>query len=227
MLSAVIFDFDGVIVDSEPLHFQAFLDVLKPEGMSFSWDDYIKTYIGFDDRDAFRECFKVHEKSLSDEKMTELIDKKALCFDALIREGRALPFAGSVDLIRNVVGIKPLALCSGALRSDIVPILEQLDLADAFDVLVTAEDVHVSKPDPASYQLAYEKLQEKFGAATGAPDQCIAIEDTCAGILSAKGAGMKVLAVTHSYEASELANADWIVDSFVPIDLAHLSSLMK
>lgn len=226
MLSAIIFDFDGVIVDSEPLHFQAFLDVLKPEGMSFSWNEYIETYIGFDDRDAFRECFKLHQQQLGDQKMVELIAKKAVRFEQLVREGHAHPFAGAVELIRDVAGKKPLALCSGALRSDILPILKQLDLETVFDVMVTAEDVHVSKPDPASYQLAYKKLHQKFGDQIGAPETCIAIEDTGAGILSAKGAGMKVLAVTHSYESHELSHADWVVDSFEPIDLAHFVKVM-
>ncbi len=226
MLSAVIFDFDGVIVDSEPLHFQAFQDVLAAEDLSFSWDEYIETYIGFDDRDAFRECFKVHEKELSDSKLVELIERKAVCFEQLVESGKAKAFEGSVELICDVAGKKPLALCSGALRSDILPILKQLNLSDVFDVMVTAEDVHVSKPDPASYKLAYKKLVEKFGEKIGAPETCIAIEDTCAGIASAKGAGLKVLAVTHSYAAKDLVHADWVVDSFLPIDLSKLEEMM-
>ena len=226
MLSAVIFDFDGVIVDSEPLHFQAFLSVLKPEGISFTWDEYIEIYIGFDDRDAFRKCYQLHGRALTDEKMAELMEQKSLRFEALVHEGHAHPFAGSVELIHDVAGKKPLALCSGALRSDIMPILKQLDLEKVFDVLVTADDVHVSKPDPASYNLAYQKLQQNFGAAIGAPETCIAIEDTGAGIHSAKGAGMKVLAVTHSYESHELSHADWVVDSFEPIDLKHFCHVM-
>ena len=92
--------------------------------------------------------------------------------------------------------------------------------------MVTAEDVHVSKPDPASYKLAYEKLCEKSGEKIGAPETCVAIEDTRAGIASAKGAGLKVLAVTHSYAAKDLFQADWIVDSFVPINLEDLQSKM-
>lgn len=226
MLSAVIFDFDGVIVDSEPLHFQAFLDVLQPEDMGFTWNEYVETYIGFDDRDAFRECFKAHGQELTDEKLAELIEKKAVRFEELVHEGHAHPFAGSVELIRDIAGKKPLALCSGALRSDILPILKQLDLEGVFEVMVTAEDVHVSKPDPASYTLAYQKLQQKFGDKIGSPETCIAIEDTSAGIRSAKGAGLKVLAVTHSYESHELSQADWIVDSFEPIDLKHFHKVM-
>jgi beta-phosphoglucomutase len=226
MLSAVIFDFDGVIVDSEPLHFQAFSDVLAPEKMSFTWNEYVETYIGFDDRDAFRECFKVHGRELTDAMLVALIEQKATRFEALVHAGHAHPFPGAVELIRDVAGKKPLALCSGALRSDILPILKQLDLEEVFDVMVTAEDVHVSKPDPASYKLAYEKLQEKFGEKIGAPETCIAIEDTGAGICSAKGAGMKVLAVTHSYESHELSHADWVVDSFEPIDLDHFRKVM-
>jgi HAD superfamily hydrolase (TIGR01509 family) len=108
---------------------------------------------------------------------------------------------------------KPLALCSGALRSDIERILAQLGVARRFDVIVSADDVRRSKPDPESYTLAFARLSERHTALLTAPGKSVAVEDTPAGIRSAKGAGLRVLAVTNSYGAGELADADWIVDS--------------
>ena len=108
---------------------------------------------------------------------------------------------------------RPLALCSGALRSDIDPILAQLGVARCFDVIVSADDVRRSKPDPESYALAFARLSERYAALLTVPGKSVAVEDTPAGIRSAKGAGLRVLAVTNSYGAGELAEADWIVDS--------------
>ena len=112
-----------------------------------------------------------------------------------------------------------MALCSGALRQDIDPILKNLKLDKAFDVIVTADDVAVSKPDPACYALAIKRLQQKFSKNEITSANSLAIEDTPAGIQSAKGAGLKVLAVTNSYSASELKIADRCVASLLNVEL--------
>jgi len=110
----------------------------------------------------------------------------------------------------------PLAICSGALREDILPILGKLGISDAFNEIVTADDTHISKPDPAPYKLAMQKL----GVTSG-----LAIEDTPAGIASAKGAGLNVLSVTNSYAAEFLTQADAVVDSLAGLTLASLNQL--
>jgi beta-phosphoglucomutase len=88
-----------------------------------------------------------------------------------------------------------------------------LGIASRFDLIVSADDVRRSKPDPESYALAFARLAEKYATSLTAPGQSVAVEDTPAGIRSAKGAGLRVLAVTNSYGAEELADADWIVES--------------
>ena len=108
-----------------------------------------------------------------------------------------------------------MAICSGALRSDILPILNQLEVTDCFSVIVTAEDVPQSKPDPTCYRIAAQELR-----ATGclSSDQLLcAIEDTPAGIQAAQGAGLKVIGVTNSYPAETISQADRVVDSLVPL----------
>ncbi|HZV81371.1 MAG TPA: HAD hydrolase-like protein, partial [Geobacteraceae bacterium] len=103
MLKAVVFDFDGIIVDSEPMHYRAFQKVLEPLGAGYSWQEYIDRYMGFDDRDAFREAFKVHGLRLRDGQLSELIDAKAACFQEVIAAG-VKPYPGVVELIRALSG---------------------------------------------------------------------------------------------------------------------------
>ncbi|HTG81930.1 MAG TPA: HAD family phosphatase [Geobacteraceae bacterium] len=221
MLSAVIFDFDGIIVDTEPLHYKAFQEVLVPMGLGYSWDEYLRHYIGFDDRDAFREAFRAAGREVGDADLHLLIEEKAKAFQCAIAAG-VEPYPGVVELIRSVAGTIPLALCSGALPGDIRPITEQLGIASLFDVVVTAADVEASKPDPASYALTVARLRAAFPDRGIAPGRCLAIEDTPAGIASATGAGLKVLAVTNSYPEENLGRAATVVQSLVGIDLEGL-----
>lgn len=223
-MKGVVFDFDGIIVDSEPLHFRAFQKVLEPFAAGFSWDEYVERYMGFDDRDAFREAFKVNHLPLDDDALTGLIAAKAALFHDVTAD-EVVPYPGVVELVKALSGRVPLAICSGALRSDIEPVLVMLGLVDAFDCMVTAEDVAASKPDPASYCLAIQRLQQLFPAAALTAGETVAIEDTPAGISSAKGAGMKVLAVTNSYPAGELAAADRCVASLADISIKDFSQL--
>lgn len=211
--SAVIFDFDGVIVDTEPLHYQAFQKILQPQNLGFSWDEYVQTYMGFDDRDAFREAYRRGEKDLSEKELEQLVVKKAVVFQEVIKIG-VTPYPGVIDLIRQLHQQKtPLAICSGALRSDILPILGQFDITSCFSRIVTADDVPHSKPDPTCYRIAAEQLSAIFPDKLATCDHIIAIEDTPAGITSALGAGLKVVAVTNSYPADHLKQASRIVTS--------------
>ena len=225
MLDAVVFDFDGIIVDTEPLHYKAFQQILVPLGLGYSWQEYLGHYIGFDDRDAFREAFRAGGKPLDELGLKGLIAEKAAAFQETICSG-VEPYPGVVELIRSIQGAIPLALCSGALACDIKPILGQLALSDVFDAVVTADDVAASKPDPASYVLAVERLRALFPVRNISPGRCLAVEDTPAGIASATGAGLKVMAVTNSYPADRLAGALRVVDTLVGVDCKGLDQLL-
>ncbi len=224
MLSAVIFDFDGIVVDTEPLHYKAFQEILVPLGLGYSWEEYLRHYIGFDDRDAFREAFRAAGKTVDGHELTVLIERKAAAFAEIIMRG-VEPYPGVVELVSSLRGKLPIGLCSGALPSDINPILDQLGIADAFDVRVTARDVAASKPDPESYALTVEKLRSLFPGKGITPETSLAIEDTPAGIASATGAGLKVLAVTNSYPEEKLAGAFKVVETLIGIDYQSLSLL--
>lgn len=225
MLNAVIFDFDGVIVDTEPLHYRAFQEILEPLGLGYSWETYVDRYMGYDDREAFVEAFRAAGRPMGNWSLGELISRKAEAFQKIITAG-VQPYPGVVELIRDIAGKLPLAVCSGALPSDIEPILGQLGIAASFDVIVTAVDVAASKPDPASYALAAARLAGKHPERTIPPSCCLAIEDTPAGIASAMGAGIPVLAVTNSYPAAKLCGAVRIVDSLADVSLDELRRLV-
>lgn len=210
---AVIFDFDGVIVDTEPLHYKAFQQILTPLGLGFSWEQYMEAYMGFDDRDAFMEAFSTSGKQLNHGELTQLIAVKANIFQDIIRSG-VTPYPGVVDLIKTLHRANtPLAICSGALKSDIIPILEMLNISECFGIIVSADDVTKSKPDPECYRLAFEKLCKQWPMSVHLPTHAIAIEDTPAGISAAKKAGLKVIAVTNSYHQDHLIDADFMVES--------------
>jgi beta-phosphoglucomutase len=216
----VLFDFDGVIVDSEPVHFEAFRSVLRPLGIGFTWQEYVDAYMGFDDRDAFRELFHARGMALDDLRMAQLVAEKSERFLAAVRAGvRAYP--GAVPLIRSLhaAGV-PLGMCSGALRADILPVLERLGVAPYFPLIVSADDVRKSKPDPESYRLAFRKAALMHPSRISSPDRCLAVEDTPAGIEAAKGAGMMVLAVTNSYPREALSLADFATGSLENVRIA-------
>ena len=217
---AVIFDFDGVLVDTEPLHYKAFLAVLDPLGLGFPWEEYVATYMGFDDRDAFREAFRARGRPLGEKRVASLVAAKSRVFLEIIRDG-VEPYPGALPMIASLhaAGI-PLAISSGALRTDVAPILARLGIESRFAVTVTADDVRKSKPDPESYALAFRRLSSMLPTRVTAPGKSFAVEDTPAGVRSAKGAGLRVLAVTNSYAAGDLAEADWVFDSLENVRIA-------
>lgn len=215
-IEAVIFDFDGVIVDTEPLHYAAFQRILEPFGLHFTWQEYVETYIGFDDRDAFRHAFSAKNMLLTQDTLHRLINQKASVFNEVISSG-VTAYPGVIELIHHLhTSRTPLAICSGALRSDIDPILAMLGISDYFDIIVTADDVAASKPDPECYELAFRKLLTAHGN-TFSKNATIAIEDTPAGIAAAKAAGLLVCAVTNSYPAARLDQATCVTDSLVSL----------
>ncbi len=225
MLEAVVFDFDGVIVDTEHLHFAAMQKLVEPMGIGLSWDDYVRDLIGFDDRGAFAAILQKAGRPSDGASVRQLVEQKAGIFGDLVNHAPPDPFPGSVELIRSLSGQIPLALCTGALYSDIAPVFKALNIGDAFDVVVTADDVQQSKPDPSCYRFAVERLSRRYDRAWPA-SSCLAIEDTPAGITSAKGAGLTVLGLTNSYDRQYLAQADFILTTLAGVDLSVLKKMM-
>lgn len=222
-LKAIIFDFNGVIVDDEPLHLELFRKVLLEEGIFLSDEDYHEKYLGYDDRGCFTAalCDNARTPDAADDAfIQELIERKAEYYRQAIQE-RMLLFPGVVELVRRSAEQYPLAIASGALRDEIEFVLQRGDLRDYFQVIVAAEDVSECKPDPEGYLKALARLNHLLQAEIQA-HECLVIEDSIAGIEAAKAAGMRCVAVTNSYRADELQMADEIVESLVEMDTAQL-----
>lgn len=226
-LRAVIFDCDGILVDTEPLHYRAFQKILAPLGLAHDFQHYMEHFIGFDDRDAFLHAFKEGGRHLDALTLESLINAKAKALQEEIEQG-VRTFPGVVELVRELWGRgTPMAVASGALRHEVHAFVKSLGLNGAFCAVVAADDVKKSKPDPETYILALERLRRAMG--WGEPDaaNCIAFEDTPAGIESAKSAGLYVVGVTNSFEEKELRAADHIVGSLAGLDYSELSRLLE
>jgi HAD superfamily hydrolase (TIGR01509 family) len=225
MLRAVIFDFNGIIVDDEPIHFKLFQRVLGEEGIALTEEDYYARYLGFDDRGAFMAGFRENNRPLSAEKLHELIERKALYYQEAIRN-HVTVFPGVKNLVVDLARTLPLAVASGALRNEIETILKTVGLLDRFRAIIAAEDVTQGKPEPEIYLKALAALNARGGKGKRieAAD-CLVIEDSKEGIKGAHRAGMKCLAVTNSHPTELLSNADAVVKSLEEVKLSFLQSL--
>jgi HAD superfamily hydrolase (TIGR01509 family) len=222
-LKAIIFDFNGVIVDDEPLHLELFRKVLLEEGIFLSDEEYREKYLGYDDRGCFTAVLCDNARTpdaASDLFIHELIERKAEYYRQAIAE-RMLLFPGVVEAVRRSAAQYPLAIASGALRREIEFVLERGAIRDCFQVIVAAEDVSECKPDPEGYLKALEALNATLAEEIQA-HECLVIEDSIAGIEAAKGAGMRCVAVTNSYAAEELQTADAIVKSLEGLEVENL-----
>ena len=220
MIRAVVFDFDGVIADSEPLHFRAFRDVLAEEAVSLSECDYYARYLGFDDVGVFRTIRAEHGAAWTDDRVASLVARKAVRLEHLEREGSVL-FPGADSAIRRLAAALPLAIASGALRVEIMRVLNRTGLARYFGAVVAAEDTPAGKPAPDPYLRAVTLLSATAGRALAA-EECVAVEDSRWGLESARAAGLRTIAVTHTYPAAMFGIADLVIADLDALDLSSL-----
>jgi beta-phosphoglucomutase len=213
--ATVIFDFDGVIVNSEPLHFRAFEQVAADEKIELTEDEYYRELIGFDDKGAWKHLFGSRGRDLDPRTFLRVMTRKTEVMRELIGRRQYKPLSGVEECIRGLWRNYPLAICSGALREEIETMLEGIALRDCFGVIVAAEDVTVGKPDPSGYLLATRLVSEKIHRKLD-PRDTLVVEDAPKVVASVKNAGFPVLALTTSHPADQLAGADWIVDSLDP-----------
>ena len=226
MLSAIVFDFDGVIANSEPLHFRAYERVLAREGVTLSEHDYFARYLGFDDVGAFEAIARDRGLGWTRRDVDALVARKAIELEALERDVSVL-FPGAADAIARAAAAVPIAIASGARGEEIRRVLRREQLATFFTAIVSAEDTPVSKPSPEPYLCALELLRATRGATIDAA-HCVAIEDSRWGLESARGAGMRTIAVTNTYDKAALtAYADVVIPSLETFDLDLAASLVN
>jgi beta-phosphoglucomutase len=213
---AFIFDFDGIITDTEPVHMEAWQSVLEPLGISFDETEFREHYLGLNDRDCLEAVCHLHRRHFSDAEKLDLIEEKEVTSIRLLEQGIPL-IPGVADFIASARETFLLAICSGAARGEIEFILRHLKWTGLFKPIIAADSVKRGKPDPEGYIRALEGLSARSPELLSA-DEVIAIEDSPRGITAAKAAGLKCLAVATSFERTELAHADWIVGSLLDID---------
>jgi HAD superfamily hydrolase (TIGR01509 family) len=221
-LEAVVFDFDGVIANSEPLHYRGFRDILARHGLELSEADYYGRYLGYDDAGAFAAIAADREAGWTNEQIAEAVRQKAHLLEELERQQSTL-FPGAPAAIERLAACCPLAIASGALKSEITHVLDRHDLKKYFPVIVSAEDTPSSKPAPDPYLRAVERLAA-LGGTSLRPDRCVAVEDSQWGLLSARAAGLRTVAITHTYARTALT-ADVIISHLDDLTVTLLDEL--
>jgi beta-phosphoglucomutase len=204
MTAAILFDFNGVIVDDEPQHCDALITTLAGYGCSLDRETYYRDYLGFDDRECFRFAFAGQGKPADDRVVAEAIERKSSVYQEAVRKSlRLVP--GAADFVEAAAldGFQ-LAIVSGALRREIELVLELSSLWPHFAEIVAAEDVSACKPDPQGYNRARSALD------LAAP-RCVVIEDSLPGLAAARAAGLRcaILATSHSEDAFGEADLVW------------------
>ena len=222
-LQGIVFDFDGVIADSEPLHLKAFQQMLREAGLELTAADYYSRYLGYDDVGLLQALARDRSVPMSVGQMAGLVARKGVILQGMLHDGQVL-FPGAAEFIQTAAKQVPIAIASGALRHEIVEIIEDAGLQHLFPVIVAAGDTPQSKPSPAPYLLAFERLCKHSGADLD-PACCVAIEDSRWGLESARGAGLRCVGVTTSYPAAELTGAEMVAGSLKDLSMDALDRL--
>ncbi len=223
---AAIFDFNGVLVDDEPIHERLYIRALADEGCRVTEADYRSRYLGMDDRGIFAAAIRDKLGFEPDAaRLRRLIEKKArLYLEAIEREARPVP--GALELVRSCAerfGGR-IAVVSGALRQEIELVLRAFGVRNLFPVIVAQDEMERGKPDPEGF---LKGLAGLAGLARLAPAEVAVVEDSVPGVIAAGRAGMRCLAVTTSYPEEELrrAGAGRVVRTLEGLSAADLEAL--
>ncbi len=224
-LAGVIFDFDGVLADSEPVHLHVFQTVLDSIGITLSPEDYYARYLGYSDRDAFIHVLRDHGRALPDSELDALLETKKALFPQAIGDHSLYP--GAAECVARVAAQVPVAIASGALREEIELILDRSGLRSLLPIIVAAGETPRSKPAPDPYARAFELLVERGDLSGGTqPAQVVAIEDSEWGLQSARGAGLRTMAVLTSYSQDRLPSAEAWLPSISDVTVDSLEALV-
>ncbi|HLZ44097.1 MAG TPA: HAD family phosphatase [Gemmatimonadales bacterium] len=223
MIEAVLFDFNGVLVDDEPQHCWALQRVLADEGITLTREDYYARYLGLDDRTGFMEAYRRAQRTLTTELLKFLVEKKSRLYLDLVTTALRM-VDGAQEFVRQARQTFRLAIVSGALRREIDAVLARTGLADAFETIIAANDVPRSKPDPGAYLAAHAALDQRRPIAA---QRCAVIEDSLHGLEAARAAGMPCIMLTTSHPQQTLAGrgAALVWESLAGHDPAELGKL--
>jgi beta-phosphoglucomutase len=209
VIRAIIFDFNGVIVDDETPHIVCFQQALDESGLMLTKDDYYGTYLGMDERTCTRILLEQRDGICDEAEVFRISERKAELFRARTALHKPLLFPGVVQFVKAASKRYRLAIASGGRRAQIDAALAGTTIQSDFEVIVSAEDCPVGKPDPAIYLVTRERLNNVRGSGHNVSSaDCLVVEDSLAGIRSARAAGMWVLGVATTYPIDKLHEAD-------------------
>jgi HAD superfamily hydrolase (TIGR01509 family) len=218
-LKAVIFDFDGVVADTEPVHLRTFRGVLAEEGLVLAEEEYERNYLGLTDAACFEAVALAQGVRLSPPHLRDLVARKSRAMqEAIVREVVVTP--GVQRFVKTVAERYRVAIVSGALREEILLCLDRAGLQGVFEHITSAQDVGSGKPSPEPYLRALHHLALRRPLAAG---QCLAIEDTPKGIQAAQAAGLRCLGVATTLHAGDLHEADAVTSSLEDCDFDLLA----
>ena len=224
-LEAVVFDFDGVLADSEPLHFRVYQQLLAEHGLALTREEYYDAYLGYDDVAAFRAMAEAKGLPIDGERLERLVERKTAVFQRLAASTPVL-FPGAAACLRAMAAACPIAIASGALRHEIELVLGAAGLLDVVPVIVAAGETPRGKPAPDPFARAVERLAERTGRPLRAA-RSVGIEDSRWGLESARAAGLVTVALTTSYPASELGEADLVLPGIGHVTPDALDALVS
>jgi beta-phosphoglucomutase len=229
-LKAILFDFNGVIINDEPLHERLIEQLLIEENLRPKAGEFREFCLGRSDRVCLKDLLTHRGRVVTEEYLDQLIARKARAYVEQLQALEKLPiYVGLEDLIFKLKSTScKLAIVSGALRSEVELVLERAQLRQHFAVIVAGDDLITSKPSPDGYLLAVERLNAEFADLALQPAECLAIEDTFAGIEAAKRAGMPVLGVANTYPFHMLQRcANWTVDYLSDLELDRVQQIYE
>ena len=224
-LKAVLFDFNGVIINDESIHEQLLEEVLLTENLRFNPEEFQKYSLGRSDRSAMIDLCALRGRVLNESTLQSLLRRKHEAYLIRIKAMETLPIYEGVlefiDLLRSA-GCE-LAVVSGAMRAEIELVLVKMGVRDFFSTIVAGDEIGSSKPDPEGYLLGFKRLQEQFPKLDLTLENCLIVEDSFPGIEAAKAAGIDVVAVANTYPFHMLHRvANWTVDAVLDLDLDRL-----
>jgi beta-phosphoglucomutase len=226
VLKAVLFDFNGVIINDESIHHQALEELLLAENLPLQGKELWKMSVGRSDRACLREILNSHGRFVTEEYLNKLVVKKASIYRQRLQQLVTLPiYPEVIQFIEKMhASSYKLAVVTGSVRSEAELVLKQAEIDRYFEAVITGDDINASKPDPEGYLLAVETLNKLNPELNLLPAECLAIEDTFAGIQSAKSAGIQVVAIANTYPFHMLQRrANWTIDAFADLELDRVS----
>lgn len=228
-LQAVLFDFNGVIINDEPIHAQLLEELLLEENLRMNKGDFQRLCLGRSDRACISELLAERGRIVTPRELDRLIAHKAEAYKKRLSQMDKLPIYPDLEdfIFRLQATACKLAVVSGALRSEIELVLGRINLLDRFDVIVAGDDITTSKPEPDGYLLAIERLKQKFPELGIQDKTCLAIEDTFPGLEAAKRAGIPVVGIAHTYPFHMMQrHANWAVDYFTDLELDRIQDTL-